>query len=110
VDEQPVYQFGHVSLESSCVFARTSLSYAFVNIKPVLSGRILSLYYNFYYEIDQSETTHHYSINSHEQIKLNKLLDCSVLKTKRLDIRLFSNLSERIAFAVTCDLELCFYP
>ena len=41
IDSQEEYQFGHVSLESSCVFARTSLSFAFVNIKPVLPGRIL---------------------------------------------------------------------
>ena len=41
VDRQATYQFGHVNLESSCVFARSSLSYAFVNIKPVVPGRIL---------------------------------------------------------------------
>lgn len=41
VDKQAVYQFGHVNLDSSCVFARTSLSYAFVNIKPVLPGHML---------------------------------------------------------------------
>ncbi|KAK7102718.1 hypothetical protein V1264_020900 [Littorina saxatilis] len=41
LDKQTTYQFGHVHMESSCVFARTSLSFAFVNIKPVLPGHML---------------------------------------------------------------------
>ncbi|KAL8595196.1 hypothetical protein ACOMHN_013869 [Nucella lapillus] len=41
IDDQKEYQFGHIALESSCVFARSSLSFAFVNIKPVLPGHML---------------------------------------------------------------------
>ncbi|XP_076448546.1 nitrilase and fragile histidine triad fusion protein NitFhit-like [Babylonia areolata] len=41
LDEQEEYQFGHINLESTCVFARSALSFAFVNIKPVLPGHML---------------------------------------------------------------------
>lgn len=41
IDSQEVYQFGHVKVQNSCVFYRTALSYAFVNIKPVVPGHIL---------------------------------------------------------------------
>ncbi|KAH9504365.1 Nitrilase and fragile histidine triad fusion protein NitFhit [Bulinus truncatus] len=40
-DDQPVYQFGHMTVRSSQVFYRTPLSMAFVNIKPVLPGHVL---------------------------------------------------------------------
>ncbi|GFO26229.1 nitrilase homolog 1-like [Plakobranchus ocellatus] len=38
-DDQAHYQFGHVTVTSSQVFYRTALSFACVNIKPVLPGR-----------------------------------------------------------------------
>lgn len=41
IDSQEEYTFGHVKIKSSGVFARSSLSYAFVNIKPVLPGHML---------------------------------------------------------------------
>ncbi|PVD24417.1 hypothetical protein C0Q70_14899 [Pomacea canaliculata] len=41
LDRQPEYQFGHVKISSSCVFSRSALSYAFVNIKPVVPGHML---------------------------------------------------------------------
>ena len=42
IDTQKSYQFGQVSVPASAVFYRTALSYAFVNRKPVLPGRILT--------------------------------------------------------------------
>lgn len=41
IDDQPFYQFGHLQLPSSQVFFRTELSFAFVNIKPVVPGHVL---------------------------------------------------------------------
>lgn len=41
IDNQEEYTFGHVRVKCGCVFARTSLSFAFVNIKPVLPGHML---------------------------------------------------------------------
>lgn len=41
IDSVEQYTFGQVSVPSSCVFYRTALTYAFVNKKPVLPGRIL---------------------------------------------------------------------
>lgn len=35
------YQFGQHIVKSACVFYKTSLTYAFVNIKPVLYGHVL---------------------------------------------------------------------
>lgn len=42
IDSQDSYQFGHVNIKSDFVFYRTALSYAFVNIKPVLPGHVLA--------------------------------------------------------------------
>ncbi|XP_070557945.1 bis(5'-adenosyl)-triphosphatase-like [Ptychodera flava] len=35
------YQFGHAIIKSSCVFFKSRLSFAFVNIKPVVPGHVL---------------------------------------------------------------------
>lgn len=35
------YRFGHVIIKESAVFIKTKLSYAFVNIKPVVPGHVL---------------------------------------------------------------------
>lgn len=43
LDDQEWYNFGHVKVPSSAVFYRTNLSFAFVNKKPVLPGRILHM-------------------------------------------------------------------
>ncbi|KAK3749602.1 hypothetical protein RRG08_014578 [Elysia crispata] len=40
-DDSPQYQFGHVKVSSAQVFYRTALSFACVNIKPVLPGHAL---------------------------------------------------------------------
>ncbi|XP_005113263.1 nitrilase and fragile histidine triad fusion protein NitFhit [Aplysia californica] len=40
-DDEPIYPFGHVKVPSAQVFYRTPLSFAFVNIKPVLPGHTL---------------------------------------------------------------------
>ena len=44
VNSQDEYQFGHVKIKNTNVFHRTPLTYAFVNVKPVLAGRILLWY------------------------------------------------------------------
>ncbi|GAB1597468.1 deaminated glutathione amidase-like isoform X1 [Argonauta hians] len=41
VDEQQTYPFGHLQIPSTQVFLKTPLSFAFVNIKPVLPGHVL---------------------------------------------------------------------
>lgn len=41
IDSQEKYEFGHVKILNSFVFYRTALSYAFVNIKPVVPGHVL---------------------------------------------------------------------
>lgn len=41
IDETPHYQFGQHSVGCQQVFYKTALSFAFINIKPVLPGRIL---------------------------------------------------------------------
>lgn len=41
IDSQKNYQFGYLSIKSTQVFYRSKLSYAFVNIKPVLPGHVL---------------------------------------------------------------------
>lgn len=41
LDDQKVYKFGHCQIKSDQVFYKTQLSYAFVNIKPVLPGHVL---------------------------------------------------------------------
>lgn len=43
INEREVYDFAQFPVPSSCVFARSKFSYAFVNKKPVLNGRILLL-------------------------------------------------------------------
>ena len=41
IDDRQTYMFAQFPVPSSCVFYRSTLSFAFVNKKPVLSGRIL---------------------------------------------------------------------
>ncbi|CAE1263837.1 NIT1 [Acanthosepion pharaonis] len=41
IDDQPYYQFGPKQIYSNQVFLRTELSFAFVNIKPVVPGHVL---------------------------------------------------------------------
>jgi diadenosine tetraphosphate (Ap4A) HIT family hydrolase len=43
IDSQPMYEFGHCRIGSKQVFYKTALSYAFVNIKPVKPGHILTV-------------------------------------------------------------------
>ena len=43
IDETPHYQFGQHVIGCKQVFYKTALSFAFVNIKPVLPGRILQI-------------------------------------------------------------------
>lgn len=41
IDALPTYTFGHVSIKPSAVFYRSQLSFAFVNISPVVPGHVL---------------------------------------------------------------------
>ncbi|XP_041350404.1 nitrilase and fragile histidine triad fusion protein NitFhit-like isoform X2 [Gigantopelta aegis] len=41
VDSTEIYQFGQYPVKSASVFYRSALSYAFVNIKPVVPGHVL---------------------------------------------------------------------
>lgn len=41
MDDHEIYKFGHCQIKRAQVFYKTQLSFAFVNIKPVLPGHIL---------------------------------------------------------------------